>query len=89
MFDLIFLYKALKPADIMAFFAEATDQAYEIQDAFNKQKGTELFMKVPTVTVFLDEVNTASCLGLFKEIMVDRSIDGMVGIGNQGSLIDF
>ena len=64
----------------MAFFAEVTDQAYEINDAFNKQKNTEMFVKVPTVTVFLDEVNTASCLGLFKEIVVDRSIDGMVGV---------
>ena len=64
----------------MAFFTEVTDQAYEIQDAFKKQKNTEMFVKVPTVTVFLDEVNTASCLGLFKEIIVDRSIDGMVGI---------
>ena len=28
--------------------------------------------------VFLDEVNTSSCLGLFKEIIVDRSSDGKV-----------
>ena len=28
--------------------------------------------------VFLDEVNTSSCLGLFKEIIVDRSMDGEV-----------
>ena len=28
--------------------------------------------------VFLDEVNTSSCLGLFKEIIVDRSFDGKV-----------
>ena len=28
--------------------------------------------------VFLDEVNTSSCLGLFKEIIVDRSFDGNV-----------
>ena len=75
-----YLSKALNPADIMAFFTEVTDQAYEIQDAFQKQKSIETFVKVPTVTVFLDEVNTASCLGLFKEIMVDRSIDGMVRI---------
>ena len=70
----------MKPADIMAFFAEVTEEAYDIQDSFKKQKNTEMFAKVPTVTVFLDEVNTASCLGLFKEIMVDRSIDGMVGV---------
>jgi len=26
--------------------------------------------------VFLDEVNTTSCLGLFKEVIVDRTLDG-------------
>ena len=32
--------------------------------------------------VFLDEVNTSSCLGLFKEIIVDRTLDGKVsGLG--------
>ena len=31
--------------------------------------------------VFLDEVNTSSCLGLFKEIIVDRTIDGKVCCG--------
>ena len=28
--------------------------------------------------VFLDEVNTSSCVGLFKEIIVDRTFDGTV-----------
>ena len=28
--------------------------------------------------VFLDEVNTSSCLGLFKEIILDRTFDGEV-----------
>ena len=28
--------------------------------------------------VFLDEVNTTSCLGLFKEVIVDRTLDGKV-----------
>ena len=28
--------------------------------------------------MFLDEVNTSSCLGLFKEVIVDRSFDGEV-----------
>ena len=35
-------------------------------------------MSIPSVTVFMDEINTASCLGLFKEVIVDRSIDGVV-----------
>lgn len=28
--------------------------------------------------VFLDEVNTSSCLGLFKEIIVDKTLNGEV-----------
>ena len=31
-----------------------------------------------TLQVFLDEVNTSSCLGLFKEIILDRTFDGVV-----------
>ena len=27
---------------------------------------------------YLDEINTSSCMGLFKEIIVDRTIDGEV-----------
>ena len=32
--------------------------------------------------MFLDEVNTSSCLGLFKEIIIDRTIDGKVSYCN-------
>ena len=44
-----------------------------------------MFMCVPVNTVdslqvFLDEVNTSSCLGLFKEIIVDRTFDGEVSM---------
>lgn len=28
--------------------------------------------------LFLDEVNTSSCVGLFKEIIIDRTFDGNV-----------
>ena len=28
--------------------------------------------------LFLDEVNTSSCVGLFKEIIIDRTFDGKV-----------
>ena len=31
-----------------------------------------------TLQVFLDEVNTSSCMGLFKEIILDRTFDGVV-----------
>ena len=37
-----------------------------------------VFCGMKTLQVFLDEVNTSSCLGLFKEIIVDRTFDGVV-----------
>ena len=76
---LYILYTALKPSDIMLFFKEVSNQAYEIEDAYSKSKGSGTSStRIPAVTVFLDEINTASCLGLLKEIIVDRSIDGTV-----------
>ena len=69
---------ALKPSDVIKFFKEVADQANEIQDAYNKCKEPISKLSIPSVTVFLDEVNTASCLGLFKEIIVDKTIDGVV-----------
>ena len=74
----MFANLALKPSDVIAFFKEVSNQAYEIEDAYNKCKEEYVKMNIPSVTVFLDEVNTASCLGLFKEIIVDKSIDGTV-----------
>ena len=38
-----------------------------------------LYLNVPcTFQVFLDEVNTSSCLGLLKEVIADRTFDGEV-----------
>lgn len=28
--------------------------------------------------MFLDEINTSSCVGVFKELMTDRTMDGKV-----------
>ena len=35
----------------------------------------------------MDEINTASCLGLFKEIITDRTIDGKVTFVNNAELL--
>ena len=40
------------------------------------------------VQVFLDEVNTSSCLGLFKEIILDRTFDGEVQTYNVHTVYD-
>ncbi len=70
---------ALKYTEILAFFKEISDHANDIQDAYKKYKDV-CKQQIPSVTVFLDEINTASCLGLFKEIIVDRTIDGVVRV---------
>lgn len=75
---MLFFNSALKPSEILAFFKEISDHANEIQDAYKMCKEPSGKMAVPSITVFLDEINTASCLGMFKEIIVDRTIDGMV-----------
>ena len=75
---MFFVFTALRTTDVIEFFTEVIDEAYSIKDAYSTCKDTSLMARVPAVTVFLDEVNTASCLGLFKEIIVDKSIDGKV-----------
>ena len=45
--------------------------------------GTAFFVETISLSLthiqaYLDEINTASCLGLFKEIIVDRTINGKV-----------
>ena len=34
--------------------------------------------KHSSIQVFLDEINTSSCLGVLKEIVVDGTLDGEV-----------
>ena len=40
--------------------------------------GLKNFSGAGMLQVFLDELNTSSCLGVFKEIIVDRTFDGNV-----------
>ena len=40
--------------------------------------GLKNFCGAAILQVFLDELNTSSCLGVFKEIIVDRTFDGNV-----------
>ena len=37
-----------------------------------------LGISVSPYKVFLDEVNTSSCMGLFKEIIIDKTFEGEV-----------
>ncbi|KAJ8607696.1 hypothetical protein CTAYLR_007308 [Chrysophaeum taylorii] len=60
------VHAALAVDDVADRFVEIVDRARRIQDSGSSAK----------VVVFLDEVNTSSVMGLFKEILIDHSILG-------------
>ena len=68
---------ALTPADIIYKFNEIIERAKQFAKRLI-ESGTpqDNIYQVPTLTVFLDEINTSHCLGLFKETIVDGSFDG-------------
>jgi hemicentin len=71
------VHAALTPTQIKEFFEPVFLQAIRLRKAYEKaDQKKRSKVKMPFVTVFLDEVNTSSCLGLFKEILVDRTLDG-------------
>ena len=37
--------------------------------------------------MFLDEINTSSCMGLLKEVLVDRTFLGQVGVLQTGAFL--
>ena len=39
-----------------------------------------LHIRTCLMQVFLDEINTSSCMGLLKEVLVDRTFFGQVGV---------
>ena len=72
------MHSAITQENIKLYFDEVIDCAKNI---FNRcqnicKQGQQGYAHIPTITVFIDEINTSSCLGLFKEITIDNSIDG-------------
>jgi hypothetical protein len=72
MFHKICIHAAMTPSEVQNYLNPVFQQANTILKEHTSSTGT------PLVTVFLDEINTSSCLGLFKEIIVDRSFGGEV-----------
>ena len=73
------IHAALTPNDIKEFMKGKIDLARSVQ----KRQGTSLLAETlkeslshATIVVFFDEINTSSCMGLFKEILVDRTLEG-------------
>lgn len=65
------VHSALTPADITSRLQPAIEtaralKAAELQGAVSRSP----------VVVFLDEVNTASCMGVFKALVLDRTLNG-------------
>ncbi|XP_065828093.1 uncharacterized protein [Oscarella lobularis] len=83
------VHAALTPDDIKEFMTEKINLARGIQRRQEKsakspsEEQPEAFPQASnqstvhaTVVVFFDEINTSSCMGLFKEILVDRTMEG-------------
>ncbi len=51
---------------------ENASSIYRVLKLFNN------FSMINFMQIFLDEVNTSSCPGLFKEIIIDKTLDGKV-----------
>ena len=85
---------AMKPNEITEFFQEIIYFSQLLLEQYKKRaKRSESFCQKPIVTVnllvyyvntikyfqvFLDEINTVSCPGYLKEIIVDRTVNGQV-----------
>ena len=68
---------ALTPADIRCKINEIIERAEQLaKRQIESDTPQDNTFKIPTLTVFLDEINTSHCLGLFKEIVVDGTFDG-------------
>ena len=46
-----------------------------------------LHIRTCLMQVFLDEINTSSCMGLLKEVLVDRTFFGQVGVLHTGAFL--
>ena len=64
------VHAALTPEDVKSFMKDKIALAQR-RDFYHSAM-------VPSVVVFFDEINTSSCMGLFKEILVDGTLEGEV-----------
>ncbi|KAI6653840.1 hypothetical protein LOD99_3342 [Oopsacas minuta] len=72
------VHSALTPIDIKYRFTEIIDKAEQLATPLiDSDTPHDKTYQSPIVTVFLDEINTSHCLGLFKEIVIDGYIDGV------------
>jgi hypothetical protein len=75
-FHKINVHSALTPDQIWTLLQPAITQANSLIVAYENSLDKGSSLHPPLITVFLDEVNTSSCLGLFKEIIIDHTFDG-------------
>ncbi|KAJ1615937.1 hypothetical protein T492DRAFT_1152581 [Pavlovales sp. CCMP2436] len=70
------VHSALTPQDVRKSIAPALATACTLAAAEPPGHSTS------SVILFLDEMNTSSCMGVFKELILDRSFDGVPLPGN-------
>ncbi|XP_065842574.1 uncharacterized protein [Oscarella lobularis] len=66
------VHEALTPADVEEFLSEPIKVCHTML----KQSELVGHQVTGTVVAFFDEINTSMCMGLFKELLVDRSLNG-------------
>lgn len=68
------VHAALTPAAIEADLAPIIELGFRLQEAAEKLNSSR--HRNVKLCIFLDEVNTSSTMGVFKELIVDRRLDG-------------
>ncbi|XP_065839047.1 uncharacterized protein [Oscarella lobularis] len=68
------VHAALTPEDVKSFMKDKIALARKILSHHSPVENSP--NAVPSVVIFFDEINTSSCMGLFKEILIDGTMEG-------------
>lgn len=71
-FHKCYIHSGLTPDDITRFLDPLFKLANKIANQA-KVLGGDI---VPAVVIFFDEINTSSCVGIMKELLIDRTLNG-------------
>lgn len=86
-FHKINVHAAMSPSEVKSHLEPIFRQAKDLERAATSKETPLVIVRTVTsvppykiffLQVFLDEINTSSCSGVFKELVVDRSLGGEV-----------
>uniref|UniRef100_A0A1X7UCD1 RING-type domain-containing protein n=1 Tax=Amphimedon queenslandica TaxID=400682 RepID=A0A1X7UCD1_AMPQE len=70
------LHSDMKPKKIEEFLVSVNQHALMLLECYKKHHSTVLQYQKPIITVFFDEINTSSCPGYLKEVIIDKAVNG-------------